>query len=253
VTTIFISLAVCVLTFGLGIFGLYLQKLLPENHMSTGSKEMIGAIMGLVTLLLALVLGTLVGSAYGFFAVQKSNIETLGARAIQLDMALRQYGPEAQPLRAGLKGALQKSYDTIWGGGDTDPKELEVDSYLPMFMKMNAGIAMLDPKTPGQTQLVGAIGANAGIIEQTRLLMSLQLASSVSWPLLIIVVSWAMLLFCGFGVLSRLNSTSVVALAFGSFAVASAVFLILELNEPFTGLFRIPGASVVETIRAVGG
>jgi hypothetical protein len=77
------------------------------------------------------------------------------------------------------------------------------------------------------------------------------LASPVSWPLLNIVVSWAMLLFCGFGVLSRFNATSVAALAFGSFAVASAMFLILELNEPFTGLFRIPGASVEQTIRAL--
>jgi Protein of unknown function (DUF4239) len=252
-TSIFISIAVCVLTFGLGIFGLYLQKLLPENHMSSGSKEMIGAIMGLVTLLLALVLGTLVGSAYGFFAIQKANVESLGARSIQLDMALAQYGPEAQPLREGLKGALKRSYHTVWGGGDTDPKELEVESYLPAFVMMNQGISSLSPKTPAQTQLIGTIGATAAAIEQTRFLMSLQLASPVSWPLLIIVVSWAMLLFCGFGVLSRLNATSVVALAFGSFAVGSAVFLILELNEPFTGLFRIPSASVEQTIRAVGG
>jgi hypothetical protein len=252
-SAIFISCAVGVLTFGLGVFGLFLQKLLPENHMSTGARDMIGAIMGLVTLLLALVLGTLVGSAYGFFAVQKSNVETLGARSIQLDMALVQYGPEAMPLREGLKAALRKSYHTVWGGGDTDPAELEVASYLPMFTRMNEGIAALNPKTPAQTQLIGAIGANASIIEQTRLLMSLQLASPVSWPLLNIVVSWAMLLFCGFGVLSRYNATSVAALAFGSFAVASAVFLILELNEPFTGLFRVPGASVEQTIRALGG
>jgi hypothetical protein len=253
VTSIFIAAGVGIVTFAFGIFGLYLQRLLPENHMSTGSREMIAAIMGLVTLLLALVLGTLVGSAYGFFAVQKANVETLGARSIQLDMALVQYGPEAQPLRDGLKGSLNRAYHTIWGGGDADPKELEVESYLPGFVMLNQAISSLNPKTPAQTQLLGTIGANAGIIEQTRLLMSLQLASPVSWPLLIIVVSWAMLLFCGFGVLSRLNSTNVVALAFGSFAVASAVFLILELNEPFTGLFRIPGASVEQTIRAVGG
>jgi hypothetical protein len=96
------------------------------------------------------------------------------------------------------------------------------------------------------------IGVNAGIIEQTRLLMSLQLASPVSWPLLEIVVSWAMLPFCGFGILSRLNATSVVAVLVGAFAVASAIFLILELNEPFRGLFRIPGASVEQTIKAIG-
>jgi hypothetical protein len=76
-------------------------------------------------------------------------------------------------------------------------------------------------------------------------------ASSISWPLITIVVSWAMLLFCGFGVLSGLNPTSIAALAFGSFAVASAIFLILELNQPFSGLLRIPAVSIEQTIRAL--
>ena len=57
-----------------------------------------------------------------------------------------------------------------------------------------------------------------------------------------------MLLFFGFGVLSGLNPTSLGALAFGSFAVASAIFLILELNQPFSGLFRLPSESLSETV-----
>jgi hypothetical protein len=229
------------------------QKLLPEAHMTTGSREMIGAVLGLITLLLALVLGTLVGSAYGFFASQKSNVETLGARAIQLDLALDQYGPEAAPLRAGLRGAIKGAYQAIWVNGNADSKLLGVQSQLPGFKLLNAGISSLAPKTPAQSSLLPTIGVNAGIIEQTRLLMSLQLASPVSWPLLIIVVSWAMLLFFGFGVLSRFNSTSVAAVLVGAFSVASACFLILELNEPFDGLFKIPSASVQQTIEALGG
>jgi hypothetical protein len=35
------------------------------------------------------------------------------------------------------------------------------------------------------------------------------------------------------------SSSQDVALAFGSFAVASAIFLILELNQPFSGLYRV--------------
>ena len=81
--------------------------------------------------------------------------------------------------------------------------------------------------------------------------MSLELASAISWPLIVIVVSWAMLLFFGFGVMSRLNATSLGTLAFGAFAVASAIFLILELNQPFSGLFRIPAASMEETMKAL--
>jgi hypothetical protein len=82
--------------------------------------------------------------------------------------------------------------------------------------------------------------------------MSLQLASPVSWPLLIVVVSWALILFCGFGLLSRLNATTVVALAFGAFAVGTAVFLILSLSEPFTGLLRLPSGAIEQMLEVLG-
>src|SRR3954447_22099293 len=97
-----IGVAVGALIFLAAFGGMWLQRLLPEAHMTSGARDMIGAVMGLVALLLALVLGTLVGSAYGFFATQKANVETMAARAIQLDMALKQFGPEAAPLRMGL-------------------------------------------------------------------------------------------------------------------------------------------------------
>ena len=251
VSTILISMIVGLLTFGLGLSGMYLQRLLPEQHLSTGSRELIGAVQGLVSLLLALVLGALVTSAYGFFATEKSNIEKLGAQSIQFDMALAQYGPGTQPIREGLKVAIGGAYHSIWGG-EINPSQRHVRDLLPAFQRMNEAISALKAQTPSQVQLISTIETDARSIEQTRLLMSLQLASPVSWPLLVVVVSWAMLLFFGFGVLSRLNSTSISALALGAFAVGSAVFLVLELNQPFNGLFRVPGASVVETLSALG-
>ena len=227
-TSIFISVAVGVLTFGFGMLGLYLKRLLPERHMSSGSREMIGGIIGLVSLLLALVLGTLVGSAYGFFAAQKANIETLCARSLEIDLAFRQYGPETEPLREALKGSMTAAYNAIQGNGAGYRRQFDLGDYLPRFEKWNETVASLSLHTPAQSSMI----ASSSAYQQTRMLTSLQLASPVSWPLLVIVVSWAMLLFCGFGVLSGLNSTSAVALAFGSFAVASAIFLILEFSQP---------------------
>jgi hypothetical protein len=81
-----------------------------------------------------------------------------------------------------------------------------------------------------------------------RLLISLQVASPVSWPLVVIVASWALILFCGFGVLSRINPTTIVALGFGAFAVGSALFLILELTQQFTGVFRVPSGAFEEML-----
>jgi hypothetical protein len=67
----------------------------------------------------------------------------------------------------------------------------------------------------------------------------------------VIVVSWALILFCCFGVLSRINPTTVVALGFGAFAVGSALFLILELTQPFTGVFRVPSGAFDEMLASL--
>ena len=109
----------------------------------------------------------------------------------------------------------------------------------------------LDPKTPEQKRAVSAAQANFAPFEQTRLMISLQLAAPFSRPLLIVVIVWSAFLFCGFGLLSRTNATTLAALAFGAFAVASAIFLILELGQPYTGVFRTSPAALVQTIEAI--
>ena len=81
-----------------------------------------------------------------------------------------------------------------------------------------------------------------GQIEQTRILMMLQLAGGISWPMLAIVVCWSLLLFCGYGLVSPVNATVVAALALGAIAVASAILFIIELSRPYSGLFRLPPA-----------
>ena len=246
-----IGAEVGVLTFVFGYAGMWLQRLLPEAHMTSGARDMIGAVMGLIALLLALVLGTLVGSAYGFYATQKANIETLAARSIQLDMALKTFEPEATPLRAGLKASISQAYKAIWID-NLDPRDYQLGALVEGFGKLNDGVALLQPKTPAQTASIGTLNVSIGVIEQTRLLMALQLASPISWPLIGVVVSWAMLLFAGYGVLARLNGTAVFAALVGGFAVGSAVFLILELNQPFMGLFRIPSAALQQTLAVLG-
>jgi len=250
--TLLIAFAVFALTFGSGMVGLYLQKRLPEEHMSKGSRDMIHAVIGLITILLALVLGTLVGNTYSFFAGQKTAIETLASRAILLDRALAQYGPETKPMRDQMKDSVAKSYDLFWRGGDSDPLQLKVDVALARWSPMDDYLEALQPSSAMQKQVLAKATANFGLMLQTRILMSLQLASPIGSSLLIFVVLWAMFLFCGFGVLSGANTTTIVALGMGSFAVGTAVFLIIDMSEPYGGLFRVPPDALVQALQVIG-
>ncbi len=246
-----IAFLVSVLACASGLIGLKLQRLPSDDHTSDRSRDTIGAMTGLLGLLLALVLGTLVGSSYGFYSTQKSDFETLDARALQFDSALAAYGPEAQSRRDGLRRAIQQGCDMFWGAGRYDPKSQSVGTAMAGLKKMDQFLLTLKPITDAQRQLLTTASVNASWIEQTRLLMSLQLAAPISWPLTIIVVSWSLLLFCGYGLLSRVNATVVATPALGSFAAASAIFLIRELNQPYTGLFRISPAVVMQTLDAM--
>jgi Protein of unknown function (DUF4239) len=251
--TVWLCIGVAVLAFLFGVAGLYLGKLLPEPHSVDLSRDMIGAIVGLVSLLLALVLGTLIGSSYSFYATQKSELEMLAAREVQLDLALSEFGPETKEARAAMKQTLEGIRAMLWGDGGVDSaSEISGEAPVEHLRALDLYIASLDPKTPAQRQFVAAASANAGAIEQTRVLISMQLASSISWPLVIIVVSWALILFCGFGLLSRITGTTLAALGFGAFAVGSALFMVLELSHPFSGVFRVPSAAVDQMLELIG-
>ena len=250
-TSISIALGVAVLTFGSGILGLYIQKRLPTHHMSGGSKDMILAVIGLITLLLALVLGTLVGNTYAFFAAQEHELQIMASRALLVDQALAQYGPQAKPARDRLKEALIQGYDLVWRGGDSDPAQLKVDVALNRWDRESSALDALDATTAAQKRALGLATANLELMEQTRLLMSLQLSSPVGLPLVFSVIAWSLFLFCGFGVLSGSNPTTIVALALGAVSVASAMFLILELSQPYSGVFRIPSSAMAQTIEAI--
>ena len=89
-------------------------------------------------------------------------------------------------------------------------------------------------------------------IQDLRLGTRLQIDNSVTWPFLSILVSWTALLFFGFGLLARLNAAAVFTLAIGALSVASAIFLILELDAPYSGILRLPPTPILEAIDALG-
>src|SRR5208282_6871215 len=100
------AFAVGVAVFIGGSLGLILHHVLPEKHVTGGAKDMIGAVVGLVTLLSALVLGLLIWTAYGVYAGQNAAIQTLAAKVLQLDLALADYGPEALSERVSIRESL---------------------------------------------------------------------------------------------------------------------------------------------------
>lgn len=241
-----IAIGVAFLMFASGVLGLFLQRRLADHHTSDRSRDMIGGIVGLLTLLLALVLGLLIWTAYGVFTTQQNELNLLSARALEFNLEMMQYGPEAKHGRELLRTDLVWAHEQFWG--DEQAMAAAYNASYANMGSMSDFLGSLHPTTDVQKQLLAAAGQHYGSIGETRLLMSLQLSNPVSWPLIITVTIWSFFLFCGFGMLSRINATTLTALALGACAVASAIFLILELSQPYTSMLRISPTSLEEVI-----
>jgi hypothetical protein len=69
--------------------------------------------------------------------------------------------------------------------------------------------------------------------------------------MLIILVSWLVVIFLGFSVLAPPNGTAILALTVSALAVSGAIFLILELDEPFGGLIGISSEPMVNALHQI--
>ena len=241
-----VALLVAALMFVSGSAGLFLQSRVAEVYTADRSRDMIGGVCGLVGLLLALVLGLLVWTGYGVFTTQQTELQTLTAKALEFDLEMRQYGPEAKHAREILRTDLVWAHEQFWGEEDT--ANLAYSASYANMDSMSAFLGALQPTTDSQRQLLGDARRNYGFIGEYRLLMSLQLTHPIAWPLIIAVTAWSCVQFFGLGVLSRPNAGTLVALAMGACAVASAIFLILEFSQPYTSSIRIPPNGLEQVI-----
>jgi hypothetical protein len=245
-TSVNVAGGVAVLVFVSGLVGLYIQSLLPESHTSDRSRDIIGGVVGLLTLLLALVLGLLIWTAYGVTNTQKNELQLLSARALEFDLEMKQYGPEADRAREMMRTEIVWAHEQFWGDATAMAAAYEA-SYHNMGA-MSDFLNGLNPTGDKQKQLLAAANQHYAAVGETRLLMSLQLVDPISWPLIITVIAWSCLLFSGYGLLSRRNWTTICVLALGATSVASAIFLILELSQPYTSLLRISPAGLEQVI-----
>jgi hypothetical protein len=232
------------------MMGFLIQWLLPAQHM-TDSKGAIGSVVGLVTLLLALVLGLVIWTSFGVFTTQQAEAHSLGSTILQLDFVLERYGPEAVQGRRRLKAAVVRTRDRFWGQEKQGPETVSYAQSRMDLGDIEDFFASLRPASDEQRSCLANAKQLATSIVQTNLLMSRQLANPVPPLLLIVVIAWSSLLFLGFGLLANFNPVTVVAEGLGAMSVASAVFLILEFSHPYSGVFSISSSGIEQVLSSL--
>jgi hypothetical protein len=238
VSALALSVLIFMLILGGVCLGAMLRRVLPENHLSKEAQDVVRLGVGLIATMSALVLGLLIASAKTTYDTQSTQVKQITANIILLDNLLRQYGPEAEPIRKEMREALPNFVDRMWTEKRQHSRQEHFEA-LSASERVYAAIQRLSPKDEVQKTLQARAAQIATDIAQTRMLLFVGSGESMPIPFLVILVFWMVLIFGSFSLFSELNRTVTTALSLFAFSASCGIFLILELSRPFSGLMMI--------------
>jgi len=236
--------------FGGALFGMFLRRLLPDKHLGSDSKDTVRLAMGLVATTLALVLGLLVASAKSFYDTQSAELTQLSANVVLLDRILAHYGPEAADLRSLLRVSLARETALMWR---SDASSNTPDQPAPHKGELLVDrIQELSPRDDNQRTLKAQALSLAVQLGQTRWLIFEQRTVPLPTLLLVTLLFWLIVLFISFGLFSPSNLTVLTSLFVAAAAVSGAIFLIVEMYHPYTGLIQLSDAPMRAALAQLG-
>lgn len=240
-STVAVSLIVCAVLVGGSVAGVLLRRRLPEHHLDPSTKDMVRLGCALVATMSGLVLGLLTNSAKSNFDAQRDEIRQLTANVALLDWLLAKYGPEARPARVQLRDAVAVMITRIWNDGTVHAVHVAPMQTSPEGERAYEAVRALMPKDDQQKHYREYALQTSHTILQTRLALYQQTDSGMPKLFLGVLVFWLFVLFASFSLFSPINSTGFAALVLVALCIAGAIFVILEMYQPFGGLVQIDG------------
>jgi hypothetical protein len=248
-----IAVAVFACVFGSALLAMLLRSALPEHHLSDASRDVVKTGMGLVATMAALVLGLLVASANSAYNAQKDGLDEIAANITLLDNLLEQYGPPAQDAREILYNTVTAAIARLWPANGSQAPTLGTAKVTAGGQSLYARILELSPANAAQNALRSqALQTAISLAQERLLLIAHHESATISAVFLVVLAFWLVMLFGSFGLFAPRNALVIAVLMICALSVSGAIFLTLELAQPFGGLIQISSAPLRNALAHLG-
>lgn len=234
--------------FGCSLLGMFASTRLPSRHLAEESASSIKLATGLIATIAALVLGLLISSAKTSFDAVNSDLNHNAVNILRLDRTLSQYGPEAQPLRVALKRSYGHWIELLSSDDSSKFATLDSAQILSHISEFQHRLAQLTPTDAVQRQLRDRALDISDEVFASRWLALMQKHGTIPVPLLLILGAWLCVIFGTFGLFAPHNGTVVFFFLLCALSAAGAIFVILEMDTPLSGLVRVSLAPMREAL-----
>lgn len=242
--------------------GILVRPFLSEHHRARETTELIQLVMIMLVTFAALVLGLLTSSVKGSFDAVDNDLRSFSIQLIQLDRSLKQYGAATEPARVLLRSYTAAAIASTWTtepqpAGDYYPKRVSTPASADsiespilgeMLGHLEADLRELEPGDPRQRRLALTILNQYELLMRMRWKLIEEAHSSISMPFSIVLSFWLFIVFTSFGLSTPQNILAYITIFLGALSIASVVFVIFDLDTPFSGLFMVASQPMREAL-----
>ncbi|MGH7047676.1 MAG: hypothetical protein ACREE2_14945 [Stellaceae bacterium] len=233
--------------------GVAARPFLSERHRSAETTDLIRLVVTMLVTFAALVLGLLTTSVKASFDGIDNDLRSFAINIIQLDRSLRQYGSAADPARALLRSYTAAAIVSTW---PSEPKpagayyptrisppptanSIESTSLGDMLTRLETDLRQLQPMDPMHRRLEPVILNQYEQLSRMRWRLIEEAHSSISMPFYIVLSLWLVIVFASFGLSAPRNILSYITIFLGALSIALVIYVILDLDTPFTGVMMV--------------
>ena len=191
----------------------------------------------------SLVLGLLLNSSKNTYEAIDRNVHAFATDLIVLDRSLRHYGPEALEVRQRLAAYVRRAVEgtwPAWGAPILDDRSAE-----RLLDDVGNALTAIRPSEPARIELWREIEANFHNVVKRRWVLIEESEGTIPAAFLVMLVAWLVLIFASFGYRAPRNAVVVSTFVVAAVLIAGAIYLIIDMDVPFSGPIQISPAPLL--------
>ncbi|MDE1568773.1 DUF4239 domain-containing protein [Aquabacter sediminis] len=233
---------------GAAACGSLVARRLPESFLGEPSIESLKAAMALVATMTALILGLMVNSARYQYSDAEKDVHMYATTLMRMDIELTNFGGPACELRGPLRDFITHLLAQTWPKTDDTPVLTDARPATALLLDLTRKLSHLTPQNDVRETLL-SLGHQ---LLEYRWRISDYTSDRTPNTFIIAVIFWLALIYGNLGVFAPRTPLVLCGFLAAMVCIASAIFLVIEMNGPFTGQLRVPRAPFTEVLAFMG-
>lgn len=234
---VFISCAIFILLSLCGLGTMIFHKKMHAHYYSDETAAVVRLVANIFVVMTSLVFGLMMNSSKNTYEAIDKSVHTFATDIIVLDRTMLNYGPETEKAREQLQEYLEESIRNPTRGSD-NPQETP-DTTGKLLDSLGKTLAKIEPTNNYKDSMLIDIRQQYHSLLQQRWGLIEQSEGSMPMPIIAMLTAWLTLIFASYGYRSPLNAVTVSMIVISAALISASLYLILDMNIPFSGPIRI--------------